>query len=444
MSANQGKISFTAAVLMSINIMVGAGILYAVGPMTASVGNVSFLGWPLIALVLCPLVWSLIQAAKLFPGEGGFYHYCATGIHPLAGCVAHWGYLLGYLGTAASVSTVLREGMATNLGLGFIKDHPMAFNLVLVSFYTLINTISLTKISKVQSIATLLKLTPILTVVAVMAFYFKSDLSIDMGGIGGLGATVSTVIFAYWGVEACCSIGGLLKDGPQKVGSVILVGFMVTVGLYSLFHLGLLYIMGAENLATYGAVAFPRFLGLSPLMASALEFGILAAILFSWANSILGVSLSNITNIHFMARKRIILGDKVLSRTNKNDRPVYVALLHGVIFFAFITLISDVNILFALTNFGVLTAFIMTLIALFLVYIKQKQFIHMAVVCVTFAVCLGLVYFTWTKIPHVMYLLPLTLGISAGVLMYKIQEMRKARESLISESIPSESIMETA
>ena len=199
MSANQGKISYTAAVLMSINIMVGAGILYAVGPMTALVGNVSFLGWPLIALLLCPLVWSLIQAAKLFPGEGGFYHYCATGIHPIAGCIAHWGYLLGYLGTAASLSTVLRDGMATNLGLTFIQEHPIIFNLILASFYTLINTISLTKISKVQSIATLLKLTPILTVLAVMAFYFKPDMSIDMSGIGGIGATVSTVVFALLG-----------------------------------------------------------------------------------------------------------------------------------------------------------------------------------------------------------------------------------------------------
>lgn len=439
MSVNQGKISYSAAVLMSINIMVGAGILYAVGPMTASVGNVSFLGWPLIALLLCPIVWSLIQAAKLFPGEGGFYHYCASGIHPLAGCVAHWGYLLGYLGTAASVSTVLRNGMATNLGLGFIQEHPIVFNVIIASFYTLINTISLSKISKVQSIATLLKLTPILTVVAIMAFYFKSDMSVDMSGLGGLGATVSTVIFAYWGVEACCNIGGLLKDGPQKVGSVILVGFIVTVALYSLFHLGLLYIMGADNLATYGAVAFPRFLGLSPVWASALEFGILGAILFSWANSILGVTLSNITSIHFMARKRMILGDKLLSKTNKNDRPIYVAMLHGVILFAFITLISDVNVLFALTNFGVLTAFILTLFALFNIYLKQGQFLHLAMTCVTFAVCAGLVYFSWTKIPNAIYLLPLILGISGGVFMYKIQEMRQTRES-----IGSESIMESA
>lgn len=431
MSLNQGKISYFAAVLMSINIMVGAGILYAVGPMTASVGNVSFLGWPLIALLLCPIVWSLIQAAKLFPGEGGFYHYCSSGIHPIAGCAAHWGYLLGYLGTAASVSTVLRQGMATNLGLGWIQENPMVFNLILASLYTLINIMSLTKISKVQSIATLLKLTPILIIIALMAFYFKSDMPIDMSGIGGLGATVSTVVFAYWGVEACCNIGGLLKDGPQKVGSVILAAFVVTVMLYLLFHLGLLYIMGADNLATYGSVAFPRFLGLSPAWASALEFGILAAILFSWANSILGVSLSNITSIHFMARKRLILGDKILSKLNKNERPFYVAALHGVVLFTFITLISDINILVALTNFGVLTAFILTTVAVFGAYLKQRQYLSVAMACVTFMVCATLVYFSWTKIPNIIYLLPLTLGISAGILMYKIQEMRQAREAVM-------------
>ena len=68
------KISFMAAVLMNINIIVGAGIYMWPGPMTKQAGGMSFLGWPLAGLLLLPIVLTIAQAARIFPGEGGFYN----------------------------------------------------------------------------------------------------------------------------------------------------------------------------------------------------------------------------------------------------------------------------------------------------------------------------------------------------------------------------------
>ena len=426
----KGKISFSSAVLMSINIMVGAGIMAAVGPMTGSAGSTSFLGWPVIGLLLFPVIWCMAKAAQLFPGEGGFYHYCSSAMNPFAGFVAHWGYLLGYLGTAATLATVLRNGFVSNTGIEFFQQYPMAFNLILVVLYTLINLIGVEKISKIQSIATLVKITPIVMVIALLVFYFNPDLSFDLKGMGNLGMTVSTVIFAYWGFEACCSIGGLLKGGPQKVASVILVGFFATMALYFFFHLGLLYIMGPENLATYGAIEFPRFLGLSPAVGSALQVGISCAILFSWANSILGVSMANITNIYSLASKKLILGDKLLTTVNKSQRPVYAAVAHGVVFFAFITFVQDLDVLFSLTNLGVIIAFVLTLVAVFLTYLKQRNYPQLAVTVLGFGSCSALIYYSALKIPSVMYVLPLVIGMTLGIIMFQIQRARQSKLSL--------------
>ncbi len=435
---SEGKISFTAAVLMSINVMIGAGILYAVGPMTATADSVSFLGWPLIGLLLFPIIWSIVKAGQLFPGEGGFYHYCSSGLNPLAGFIAHWGYLLGYLGTAASLATVIKSQLFASPSFEFFQNHPMAFNLLLVCFYTLINLIAIEKISKIQSIATLLKITPILTVIALIVFYINPDLTFDISALKNIGMTVSTVIFAYWGFETCCSIGGLLKDGPQKVGSVIIVGFFATMALYLLFHVGLLYIMGPENLATYGAIGFPQFLGLSPTLAAALQVGISGAILFSWANSILGVSLGNITNIYFLAQKRLILGDKLLTRTNRYQRPIYAAVAHGIALFALVTFITDIDILFALTNFGVIIAFLLTLTAVFVTFLKQKNFAQLSITTMAFASCSVLIYFSWIKIPSMIYIAPLVIGILVGTVMFWIQSpsRRAIEEQLLLAEVP--------
>jgi amino acid transporter len=416
-----GKISFTAAVLMSINIMVGAGILYAVDPMTASSGGISFLGWPLIGLLLVPVLFGLAKASQLFPGNGGFYHYGSSGIGPLAGFIGHWGYLLGYMGTVASLATVLRNGFVNNLGMEIFSDYPFLFNIPLVLFYTLIHFIDLNKISKIQSLGTLFKLTPLLLVIALFAFYTGAGLELNTAGLGSLGGSASTVLFAFWGFESCCSLGSLLKDGPQKIGLVMLAGFVITMSLYLLFHLGLLFIMGPENLATYGAVAFPSFLGLPTAVGEALTLGMTGAIMFSWANSLLGVSLTNITNIHFLAENNLILGDRFMAALNKNNRPTYAAIAHGAMVLAFITFISNVDILFALTSLGVITAFTITLLSVFATQIRQKIWGGLPMTVLGFASCSALFYYSWMQIPSVLYTLPLILGMTAGIIIFKLK-----------------------
>lgn len=424
---NQGKLSFFSAVLISINIMVGAGIIYAVGPMTGLAGSVSFMSWPIIGILLFPVIWGIANAAQIYPGGSGFYHYCSKGMNPMAGFIAQWGYLLGYMSTSASLATVLREGFINNLGVDFLQQNPFIFNIALVAIYTALNQFSAERIGKIQSTATIIKLIPIFTVIALVAFYFNANLSLNFSELGEIGATVSTVLFAYWGFEASCNLGSFLKGGPQKVASVILVGFFATMGLYTLFHIGLLFIMGPDNLADFGAIAFPRFLGISPSLSTALEAGIAFAVLFSWANSILGVSFNNITNIYNLANNKLILGEKVLCKVNSNQRPVNVTFLHALMLFSFITFITDIKILMALTNFGVITAFVLTLVSVFIHHLEHRRYPQIAMTVLAFASCSALIYYSWIQIPSVVYLLPLAVGMVLGIIMFKIQQSRQTQ-----------------
>lgn len=427
--AETGKISFFAAVMMSINIMVGAGILYAVGPMTATAGSISFLGWPLIGLLLFPVVWSIARAAQLYPGEGGFYHYCSKGISPLAGFIAQWGFFLGYLGTASSLATVLREGIIKNSGIQFFHDYPAIFNLIMVSFYVLINLIPVEKLSRIQSAGTLLKITPIVIAIVLLTFYFNLNLTFEISSLQNLGLTVSTVLFSYWGFETCCSIGGLLKDGPQKVTRVILVSFFITVALYFLFHLGVLYIMGTENLATYGAIEFPRFLGISPMLQGILQVGISCAILLSWANSVLGVSLANITNLNSLATRKLILGHEALTVVNRYQRPYFSALAYGATFLLLITFIRDVDVLFSLTGLGILTALSLTLVAVFKAHWQQRMIPRIIFSLIAFGCCGVLIFYTVTKLPNFWYATPLLGGMAVGLILYQLQARKILQEA---------------
>lgn len=429
MDPRKGKMSFFSAVMMSINIMVGAGILYAVGPMTATADSISFMGWPLIGLLLFPVVFILAKAAQIFPGEGGFYNYCSKGLSPTAGFLAEWGFFLGYLGMACSLATVLREGIIKSSGFQFLEDYAIIFNAILVSLYVLINLIPVEKLSRIQSFGTLLKITPIMIAIALLGFYFDKELSFNFSSLTNIGLTISSVLFSFWGFETCCGIGGLLRDGPKKVGSVILVGFFATLALYFFFHLSVLYIMGADNLATYGAIEFPRFLGLSPLLQMILQVGISCAILLSWANSILGASLLNITTLNSLAQKKLFFGHKALTSVNRYERPYIAAVSFGIVFFTLITFIKDIEILFSLTGLGILTALSLTLLAVFRHQWKKKNIPQILLSTLSCVSCIILIYYTAIKLPSLLYAVPLLGGLAFGFLIYKLQLNKKLKEA---------------
>src|SRR3989338_2739697 len=127
-----GKISFWTAVLMSINIIVGGGIFAGPQSMAAIAGNLSFSAWFLAAVLVFPIVWGVSRAAYLFPGAGGFYNYCKTGIGPDFGFLAQSAFLLGYImGTTSAMTFLLRSALATRLGFSFAAEHPYATHALL-------------------------------------------------------------------------------------------------------------------------------------------------------------------------------------------------------------------------------------------------------------------------------------------------------------------------
>lgn len=425
----QGKISFWSAVLMSINIIVGVGIFFGPKDMAAAVGSMSFLVWPIVALLMFPLIWSIAQASKMFPGEGGFYNYCTQGINKTAGFVAQWAYLLGYMSTAATLTTVLRENLISQLGLQILAEHPYMFNAAAIILFSLLNLMSIELISKTQSIATLIKMLPLFFVIILLPFYWNPAITYAPLDLAHIGLAVPVAIFGFWGFEACCSLGHLLKDGPGQVGKVILAAFFISTALYTFFHLSIIHIMGLSALTTYGPIAFPQFMGLSASAISMIAFCISGSMLLTFANSIFGVSLGNITNMYMIAHKRLIVGVDSLTKTNDSGRPVIAILVHGILSWVLLYFITSRNTLVALTNIGVSIAFALTLVALFLTYLRQKNNLQLFITILGFGSYAVLTYFSFIGIDpdptaRLMYLAPLLGGIVVGFVLYKIQQAK--------------------
>ncbi len=425
----QGQISFLAAVLISINIIIGGGIYFGPQIMAANAGNFSFLGWVFAALLLSPVIWTIATAARLFPAAGGFYNYCKTGINDTAGFISLWAYFLGYTATAAVITRVLKDHI---LGAPETQTVLTALfsNLLIIVVVCALNLLSITIISKLQSIGTILKLIPLFFVIAIFAFYWDASMTFPLTSAAGISAAIPMAIFGFWGVETCCSIGHHLKGGPSKAFGVILTAFLSATLLYMMFHFGLLHIMGASNLAAFGVAAFPGFLGIkSAFVASLLSWSILIALGLTFFNTIYGVMLVAIDNLLCLAGKKLTCCSSSLTKVNVFRRPHVTTFILGIVVFSFVTFISSKEVLASLSNLGILTSFFLTVVAVAKVQFERKCYKSLVITSLGIPACFLLAYFSWIRAgvdltSRIIHVSPLLLGVVLGLVMFHMNRKK--------------------
>jgi len=422
----QEKIPFFSAVLMAINIIVGAGIYAGPQIMAGRAGTFSFLGWGLSALVLFPLIWNVALAARMFPGEGGFFNYCKSGINEQAGFIATWSYFLGFIAVAATQSMFLKELLYREFGWSFIVNYAIGYNALFILAIALLNLVSITIISRVQSFATILKLSPMILVIIMIPFYWNSSMVYSWTDFSNLGYTVPMAIFGYWGFESCCNISHMIEGGSTKAFSVILTAFSATACLYMLFHIGILHIMGAPALVAEGVAAFPSYMGISSQsVLQALKVLFLVALIINYANAIYGVMLTNITSLADVAQRRFVFLSSFISKTNSSLRPVGSVILVSLAVFLYMSFIPDKEILIAVSNIGIITVNFLALVAVFKTHVvKQAPLWQKTLSILGFIACSGLAYLSWTSIPgdlmtRILYITPFLVGLVFGLWMYK-------------------------
>lgn len=429
LTMKQGKISFVAAVLMSVNVIVGVGIYFGPQIMAAKAGSLSFLGWGAAGLLFCPVIWCIALAARMFPGSGGIFNYCKNGINETTGFIATWAYLLGFLSTAATQSTVLGEVLYQQFGWSLVVQHPVLYNFLFVSTIAALNLFSVTLISKIQSFATVLKLLPLFLVIVVLPFYWDSSITYSMGDLSNLGFTIPMAVFGYWGFESCCSFSHLIEGGSTKAFSVILTAFVMSMSLYTLFHLGVIHIMGTNNLISEGVSAFPGFMGISiPFLLQGIKISLVGVLVLNYANAVYGVMLANIANLANVAEKKFIFASTFLTKQNSNGRPIFSILAASAVVFFYMTFLPSKEVMLAIANMGIMTALILTLVAVFLVQLRQRSsMLQLAPTGLGFVSCSILSYFSWQSIgsdniARLLHTSPLLVGVILGLLMYKKQK----------------------
>jgi amino acid transporter len=247
-----------------INITIGGGIFRLPANVAASLGPAAPIAYLVCAAAMGLIVWCIADAGSRVSLTGGPYAYVGMAFGPYVGFLS--GVLLFMLGTfaTAAVSTVFSVSVGQ---LVPALAGPVASTAVLVAaylFWSLINLRGVALSVRLNSIATVAKLLPLVLVALGGAFFINaSNLDIVvMPAAGDVTRTSLLLIFAFAGIEVALVPSGEVRDTARTVPRAIALAMIVITLLYIALQVVAQGVLG-DALATSTAAPLADAAGMS-------------------------------------------------------------------------------------------------------------------------------------------------------------------------------------
>lgn len=440
----KGQISLVNATLKGMNIMVGAAILAAPSIITAAAGEIGILAWA-VSLVFLPIVLSIMRLSQLIDRDGGVYAYSAAALGRLPGFIGGALYYFGYTFATTTVLSLLRILMLAAFPGAFILQNIYAYYAVAVGLIAVLNLVNMAVQDAIVIPAILMKFSPLFIVIACLPLASSHTITFDFSLLPALPSALTMTIFGFLGFEYALALSRYIVNREENGPRAVVGAFLSTTVLYVLFHIGLLRLMGASNLVALGVDGFPSFLPIASVTVKTwVAILVAGAIKLSYLSSANGMAFGNIETCYGLAKDGLLKCGSFFTITNTNNRPLTAGLCQFAMIFALGTLVPNVLSLANITNFTVLTVFVLSTIALLVTLRKQPKTSSVDVIIGVLGLLAstGLAVYmfyllgsTWTA--RFQEVIPLAICVGLSLLMYKSDTNNAAPITPAAKQTPS-------
>lgn len=422
------KLSLPTAILINLNIMMGAGIFINTVELAKRTGLLSGFMYPLIGILIAPLMLTIAALIRLYPA-GGFYVFGQREINPFIGYLSTWSYFIAKL-ASASLMIHVAGSLLIQIFPKLLSIAPLVcYDFLILTLFIGLNTLNMRTGSRIQFGFLGFKLIPVLFVIGAGLIYFApsqlSTLPIIWEGIPG---SLPLVLYAAMGFEAICALSNKIQN-PEKNGpKAITISFLTMMVLVFLFQF-LLYATLGNNLASQESFlgAFPSLLNYVfpqfPHVAHSLQVLFNLAIAISALGGCYGILYSNNWNLHILSQYKKIAGASWLSHLNKRGIPTRCLFIEWLLCIGFLySFGSRQVVLQQLAALGTAVTYCICVLALWHAFKKEKKSLgQMLIPYTAFISCAILIgacirnFFIGGVIP----LLGFMLLLGAGLLLYR-------------------------
>ncbi|MCI4063038.1 APC family permease [Micromonospora sp. R77] len=232
------------AVVIGLGSMLGAGVFVVFAPAAAAAGGAGVL----VALALAGFIaWcnatSSARLAARYPESGGTYVYGRERLHPFAGFVAGWGFVVGKTASCAA--------MALTIGAYL---WPGRARLVAVVAVVAVTAVNLRGIGK-TAMATCALVAVVLSVLTLVAVTGAPHVAVDrLDGLAGTGirgvlTAAGLLFFAFAGYARIATLGEEVRDPARTIPRAVPLALGTVLAIYLVLAVVALGVLGEDRLA---------------------------------------------------------------------------------------------------------------------------------------------------------------------------------------------------
>ncbi len=372
------KIPLWVAILININIVIGAAFFVVVQDTSTAGGMLAPVSWLLCGLVLLPLVIVLAKLSQTFPSAGGLYVYSQKQLGPIWGFISGWSYFIGSAAfNAIIIHAFCQDLQRTNLLAPFFRTshlNGLLLDFIVILLFSLLNLLNVKFLEGFQIGLIIFKAIPILAIIIAVPFLWDiNGISTASVSFSNFLETIPLVLFAYIGIEACCSIADKIENGKKNAAKVIFISFAIVVTVYTLLQLAILLIHGTSGASSFLSI-LPKLTS-NPMIIMWGNYFIHLSILLSFLGGFYGMFYFNNWNLFAIAEEKHILFSSVLTKLNKNATPWVCVLVQTALCIAFLLFTSKEHSLTVMGDFGVMIAYLLSVIAFLTLFKKVAGYL---------------------------------------------------------------------
>lgn len=239
-----GTLGLAAAI---VNITVGGGIFRLPASVAGSLGAAAPIAYVVCAIAMALIVLCIADAGSRVSLTGGPYAYITTAFGGYAGFLS--GVLLWMVGlfATAAVGTVFAAGLGVLVPALSGRVMEGVSIAAALGFWTVINARGVRLGNRMNGIATVAKLVP-LVLLAVAGMFFVERGNLEWAATPAAGDVARTsllLIFAFAGVEVALVPSGEVRDPARTVPRAIALAMLGITALYILLQVVAQGVLGA-------------------------------------------------------------------------------------------------------------------------------------------------------------------------------------------------------
>lgn len=336
--------------LMSVGLILGAGIYVLIGKAAGLAGGAVWLSFIIAAIVASFTGLSYAELSSRFPDAGAEYIYVQHSFGRRFAWLIGWLIIAGSIIGGATVAIGFANYFSGLFGTAVI---PVAFGTLLIS--GIIVLVGIEETAFVTILITLIETAGLVIIMAIGLPKFGQPIDyIQMAqGIEGILKAGVLIFFSYLGFESIARLGEETEQPQKNIPKAILLSIAITTVIYILVGIAAVSVIPTEELASSGSP-------LSDIARTWLgqkSFWLLSLIaLMSTFNTIMMMMLSASRMVYGIADEHAL--PSIFCRVSAKTRTPWVATVGVTVGAMLFLILGDIEVVANLTNFTIFAVFI--------------------------------------------------------------------------------------